>query len=83
MYVSVIHTISNPDRFWSAAESSEPPEGVRLHSALPNEDGSKAVCLWEADSVDSVKEVIESTVGEVSSNEYFAVHAEKAQGLPA
>jgi hypothetical protein len=82
MYVSVIHTISDPTRFWSAAEESELPGGVALHTTFPNPDGSKAVCLWEADSVDSVKDVIESTVGEVSSNEYFAVDAEKAQGLP-
>lgn len=83
MYVSVIHTISDPDRFWSAAEEGELPQGVTLHSSFPNPDGSKAVCLWEGDSVDAVKEVIEGSVGEVSSNEYFTVNADKAQGLPA
>jgi hypothetical protein len=82
MYVSVIHTISDPQRFWSAAEGGELPEGVALHSSFPNPDGSKAACLWEGDSVDAVKDVIESTVGEVSSNDYFEVDAEKAQGLP-
>lgn len=82
MYVSVIHTINDPSQFWSTAESAEFPEGVSLHSSLPNGDGSKAVCLWEADSVDAVKETVESTVGDVSSNEYFEVDAGRAQGLP-
>jgi hypothetical protein len=83
MYVSVVHTISDPERFWSAAESGELPRGVTLHSSYPNSDGSRAACLWEADSVEAVKEVIEGTVGEVSSNEYFEVQAERAQGLPS
>ena len=82
MHVAVIHSISDPQRFWSAAEESELPEGVTLHSALPNEDGSRAVCLWEADSVDAVEKTVNETVGDVSDNEFFAVNAENAQGLP-
>jgi hypothetical protein len=82
MHIVVIHSISDPDKFWSAADESEPPEGIALHSALPNDDGSRAVCLWKADSVDSVKQLVEDTVGDVSSNEYFEVNATNAQGLP-
>jgi hypothetical protein len=82
MHVVVIHSISDPERFWATAEESELPEGINLHSALPNEDGSRAVCLWEADSVDAVKQTVNDTVGDVSDNEFFGVNAENAQGLP-
>lgn len=83
MYVSVIHTISDPESFWGTAGTAEFPEGITLHSSFPNEDGSKAVCLWEGGSVDEIKKLVEDTVGEVSSNEYFGVDSEKAQGLPS
>jgi hypothetical protein len=80
--VSVIHTISDPQSFWSAVEESDIPDGVSVRQVVPNGDGSKAVCLWEADSVDAVKGVVEGSVGDASSNEYFEVDASKAQGLP-
>jgi hypothetical protein len=40
------------------------------------------VCLWEADSVDAVSQVVEESTGDVSSNENFEVNADNAQGLP-
>jgi hypothetical protein len=83
MHVVAIHSISDPDKFWETADESKPPEGVALHSAFPNEDGSRAVCLWEADSLDTVRQLVEDTVGDVSSNEFFEVNAGNAQGLPA
>jgi hypothetical protein len=82
MHVIAIHSISDPQTFWDAAENSEIPDGVTLHSALPNGDGTRAVCVWEADTVDRVRETVEGTVGEVSTNEYFEVNADNAQGLP-
>jgi hypothetical protein len=81
-HVVAIHSISDPDKFWSRASESELPEGVTIHSALPNDDGSRAVCLWEADSVDTVRRLVEDTQGDVSSNEFFEVNAGNAQGLP-
>jgi hypothetical protein len=83
MYVTVIHTIHDPEAFWGRTEAAEnPPEGIALHSVFPNADGSRAVCLWEADSTEAVKNLIEDTVGDVSSNDYFDVNADNAQGLP-
>ena len=80
MHIVVIHSISEPDRFWAA----EVPEGgPTLHSALPNDDRTRAVCVWEADSLDAVKQLVEGTVGDVSSNEYFAINEGNALGLPA
>jgi hypothetical protein len=81
MYVIAIHSISDPGRFWGG--EPDLPDGVALRSALPNSDGSRAVCLWEADSADTVERIVEGAAGEISDNEYFEVNADNAQGLPA
>jgi hypothetical protein len=81
MHVIAIHSISEPERFFELSASTPVPEGMTLHSVLPSGDGSRAVCLWEADSVDSVRELVDGTVGETSANEFFGVDAENAQGL--
>src|SRR5687768_15856886 len=84
MYVVVQHKISDPATFWSMAKEtlSSMPEGLQLHQSLPNADGSQCVCLWSADSVESVQDFIESGVGHISSNDYYAVETQNALGLP-
>jgi hypothetical protein len=84
MYIVVQHKISDPATFWSMAGEalSSLPEGVKLCQSLPNADGSQCVCLWSADSVDTVKELIESKAGHISNNEYYAVETQNAMGLP-
>jgi hypothetical protein len=47
MHIVAIHEISDPETFWGAAEGMDLPEGTTLHSAIPNEDGTRAVCVWE------------------------------------
>jgi hypothetical protein len=85
VYVVAIHAIDDPKTFWEAAQRvlAELPAGTTLHSAIPNEDGSRAVCLWESGSVDTVRGIVEGGAGHVSTNEYFEVNAENAVGLPA
>ena len=84
MYVVAIHAIDDPKVFWEAAQGvlAALPEGTTLHSAIPNEDGSRAVCLWESGSVDTVEGIVEGAAGHVSTNEYFDVNAQNAIGLP-
>ena len=81
MYVIAIHSISDPEQFWGG--QLDLPDGVSLHSALPNDDGTRGVCVWEADSAGTVEELVEGAAGEISDNEYFEVNADNAQGLPA
>ena len=84
MYIVVKHNISNPTKFWETAQAVIPtlPKDVKVHSTLPNRDGSHAVCVWEASSIDAVKKIIEPSIGQISKNEYFEVDAKKAIGLP-
>jgi hypothetical protein len=83
-YIVAIHNISDPERFWGAAGASEPPPGFTLHSSYPRTDGSRAVCLWEAESVDAVRDLIASVTGDASDNEFFEVDTRHAglRGLP-
>ena len=83
MYVVAIHAIDDPKTFWDAAQVLELPEGTTLHSAIPNEDGTRAVCLWESGSVATVEAIVEGAAGNISTNEYFGVNEQKASGLPA
>ena len=84
-YIVAIHDIRDPDRFWGAADPSAIPAGITLHSTYPRGDGSRAVCLWEADSVDAVQELIDSLLGDASRNEFYEVDPQHAGtlGLPA
>ncbi len=84
MYVVAIHAIDDPKVFWETAQAvmADLPEGTSLHSAIPNEDGSRAVCLWESGSVDTVRGIVDGGAGHVSTNEFFEVNAENAVGLP-
>ena len=83
MYIIIEHEISNPTLFWETSQKAEIPSNLKLHQSLPNGDGTKAVCLWEAATVDQVRDFVEGAVGEASNNTYFAVNAENALGLPA
>ncbi len=83
MHVGVIHRISDPESF----EQAEPkaleaglPDGFSLpvHAATP--DHSTAICIWEGPSVDAVRDLVESVVGEFSQNEYYEMELE---GTPA
>ena len=80
MHVIAIHSISDPKAFWGG--SLDLPEGTTLHSAIPNEDGTRGVCVWESDSVGTVRDLVESAAGAITENEYFGVDAQNAQGLP-
>jgi hypothetical protein len=83
-YIAAIHDVSDPERFWSGAAEATLPEGVKLHATYPQQDGSKAVCLWEADSIEAVRQVVEGGVGDSSRNQFFEVDPQHpgTRGLP-
>ncbi len=62
MYIVVNHEISDTSRFWATAQSATSglTEGLKVIHTLPSPDGRKAVCVWEADSVDAVRNFLES-----------------------
>ena len=83
-YIVAIHDVSDPDGFWGAAGSLELPADVKIVSTYPRADGSRAVCLWEADSVQKVRDIVDGAAGDISNNEFFEVDPGHAAttGLP-
>jgi hypothetical protein len=84
MYIVARHEIRDPVSFWQAVQAgmtSMPPQ-LTLHQAFPNENGTQAVCLWEADEMNEVRDFVEESVGAFSRNHYFMVDAGNALGLP-
>jgi hypothetical protein len=85
MQVVVQHRISDPETFFSAdaqevAENA--PSGVQARQFFPSQDRAAAVCLWEGDSIDAVRDYVDSVTGDSSQNTYFEVDTQVAMGLP-
>ena len=43
---------------------------------------STAVCLWEADSVENLRDYVEGLAADAAENTYFEVDGEMSMGLP-
>jgi hypothetical protein len=91
MYVIVQHRFTDPQAAFSRGEklikNEGAPRGVRGLQFYPSQDGSTATCLWEADTVDSVQQYVDTTLGDSSENTCYAVDAgqafaERPSGLP-
>ena len=85
MHVVAIHRITDPEKFFSmdAEEvAGGGPPGVQGRQFFPSTDRSQAACLWEADSVDALRDYLDPATAGVSENTYFEVDAERAMGLP-
>ncbi len=84
MLIVVHHKISDVPAFWKSAQESLPnlPAGIKIHQVLPSPDMATGVCLWEADSIDQLREYLNSKVGSISDNTYMEVNTANAMGLP-
>ena len=80
MYVMTIHSVSDPDAFWGG--QLDLPKGTELPIVAPSSDGTRGVCVFKSDSVDTVRNLVEGAAGEISSNEYHVINEGSAQGLP-
>lgn len=83
MFIIIYHDIKNTADFQQRAEKAFPlPDGLHVHMFLPASDLSRATCLYEADSVDAVRNFIDPLLGDAASNTYVPIAAEQAMGLP-
>jgi len=84
MYVLVQHSISDPAIFWNTADPrNNLPPNVKLHHTFPTPDGTRAVCIWEAESVDAVRNFLDPLFGKVTRNEYFTVENTEGFARPS
>ena len=79
VFVTVIHHIHDPEGF-QAAEAKALEGGLPSHVALPihaaTNDHELGICIWEGESVDAVREVVEGAVGPWANNEYYEMHVD-------
>src|SRR5213080_4116894 len=80
MYVIAIHSVSDPEAFWGGQLPL--PEGTELPIVAPSSDGTRGVCVFKSDSVDTVRNLVDGAAGAVSTNEFYALNEGSAQGLP-
>jgi hypothetical protein len=83
MHVGVIHRISDPEGFEVAEQKALEtglPEGFALPIHAATTDHTTGICIWQGESLEAVKELVESVVGPYSDNEYFELEVD---GLPA
>jgi hypothetical protein len=80
MYVLSIHAVSDPDAFWSGKLNL--PEGTELPLVAPSSDGTRGVCVFKSDSVNTVKDLVDGATGRISKNEFYAINDGNALGLP-
>ncbi len=92
MYVVVHHHITNPETAFPRGErlisGDGAPERVQVLQFYPSQDLSTVTCLFEADSVGSVQEWVDGTLGDASENICYPVaedqaFAERPLALPA
>ena len=81
MYIVSIHSVSDPQAFWGG--KLDLPEGTELPVVIPTVDGKRGVCIFKSDSVNTVKNVVDSLTASVSTNEFYAINEGNALGLPA
>jgi hypothetical protein len=84
MYVVAKHRINDADKFFALSQlaAENAPAGVYGRQFCPSRDRAEAVCLWEADSLEVVRDYLDSLTGDASENAYFEVNAQRAIGIP-
>ena len=90
MFVVIHHTITDSKK-WdevgrklaTVIEGGKLPQGIRPLFYLPSTDGRRADCVWETNSVDSLRQFLNPFVAGASRDEYFQVNTELAMGIPS
>jgi len=82
MYVVVHHRFIDPKTAYARGEklikNEGVPAGARGLQFYPSRDGTEAVCLWDAPSVGSIQNYVDSTLGDSSENACYEVDSVQA-----
>ncbi len=80
MFVLSIHAVSDPDAFWGGKLNL--PEGTELPLVAPSSDGTRGVCVFKSDSVNTVRNLVDGATAKISRNEFYVINDGNALGLP-
>jgi hypothetical protein len=84
LYV-VHHRVVDRDKFLETDPrdiGGNAPSGVKVFQFLPASDASAADCLWEADSLDALRDYLDPATRGICENTYFQVDSRTAMGVP-
>jgi hypothetical protein len=83
MHVLAISTISDSDKFWDSLKKAHGrlPKGAKWVLAVASADGTKAVNVVVADSVDDVRALFEEDARPFATTEYLEADSANAVGL--
>jgi hypothetical protein len=63
MYVGVLHRVKDPQAMLSRGEGlGDPSNAPAPRQFCPSKDLSAATCVWEADSIDTVRDYVDGTL---------------------
>ena len=84
MYILVQHSVSDPTTVWPRAQQglATIPAHLKLHQSIPTPDGRKAICIWEAASIDTLQKFLDEMLGPDAHNQYYQVVNKEGIALP-
>ena len=86
MYVVAKHQVTDPGKFWPADVADltrQVPPHLKLHHTFAGTDGTEAVCVWEAESVDALRSWLDPFTAGGSVNTYFTAANREGVAIPA
>ncbi|OLF12797.1 hypothetical protein BLA60_05880 [Actinophytocola xinjiangensis] len=83
MHVVAVSAVADNDRFWNELRKAHArlPRGA-WKVAVASTDGTRAVNVITHESVDAVREFLDTHAGAYATTEYFEADAANAVGLP-
>jgi hypothetical protein len=89
MHIGIHHMINDVQKWNQGTKSvmgkiqgGTLPAGMKPVFFIPATDQKTTFCVWEADSVNTVKKFIDQETGTAARNEYFEVDTKNSLGLP-
>jgi hypothetical protein len=89
MQVGIHHTINDSQKWEQTKQSvmgkiqaGTLPPGLKPVLFVPGANHKVTFCVWEADSIDAVRNFIDRESGTAARNEYFEVDTPNVIGLP-
>ena len=89
MHLAVIHEIRDPagwDRVMGSGElygHPDLPPGFAILASVTQDDARRAMCIWEAPSLDDLQRLLDGAFGEAVVNDCFVADPARSVNLPA
>jgi hypothetical protein len=82
MHLGVVHTIRDRAA-WDSLERPPIPPGFVLLGSVTQEDVSRAICIWDAPSLDALQRMLDDALGAAAVNDCFIADPARSLNLPA